>query len=64
VRGTHDIVLGHETVTKTYRAPQRLGWPGKESSLLERSGFLQKRFSYPTESDQPRSPRSGSVQHH
>ena len=34
-------------------ATERLGWPGKESSRLERAGILQKRLVYPRNSGAP-----------
>lgn len=32
---------------------ERLGWPGDESSRFERSGLVQCRLVYPTQSDLP-----------
>jgi hypothetical protein len=44
----------HNAPVATYVvSTERLGWPGKESGWLERSGFTQKRLTYPTEPDQP-----------
>jgi hypothetical protein len=34
-------------------ATERLGWPGKESGWLERSGIFQKRDRYPSSPDEP-----------
>ena len=34
-------------------ATERLGWPGKESGWLERSGIVQKRSRYANRPDEP-----------
>ena len=34
-------------------ATEQLGWPGDESSWLERKGLLQKRARYPNRPDEP-----------